>query len=126
MNIRQNIEDGKYENKVQIVGSSFPPKLLRDIEGKKVKDLSVEELNSLPKLRAEFEEQKKLYAESLALHRKEEGRVLDLFESDCAEAEGVSNNPKRASLWGKAWEHGHSAGFSEVWNIYQDLAELIK
>lgn len=126
MNIRQNIEDGKYENKVQIIGSSFPPKLLRELEGKKVKEISEEEFKSLPKLRAEFEEQKKLYKESSGLYRKEEGRVIDLFENDCAEAEGVSDNPKRAALWGKAWEHGHSAGLSEVWIVYQDLAELIK
>jgi hypothetical protein len=36
------------------------------------------------------------------------------------------DNPKAAKAFSIAWNHGHSAGFQEVANYFDDLVELIK
>lgn len=38
---------------------------------------------------------------------------------------GLSNHPKNALLWSKAWDLGHSAGLDEVEIYYRNLVELI-
>ena len=38
----------------------------------------------------------------------------------------IWKHPKADLLYSKAYEMGHSAGYHEVWNIMQDLVELIK
>lgn len=38
----------------------------------------------------------------------------------------VTDNPKAEKCWELAWEHGHSSGYSEVENFFDDLVELIK
>lgn len=37
----------------------------------------------------------------------------------------VVGNKKAEKCWSKAWESGHSAGYGEVVNHFQDLCELI-
>lgn len=38
---------------------------------------------------------------------------------------GILNNPKADALINAAWERGHAYGYYEVYNIAQDLLELI-
>ena len=68
----------------------------------------------------------KKYYEQLQLYCKEEVRLHNLFRQDLEAEAGTSNNPKKDLLFEKAWEFGHSAGFSEIASYYFDLAELVK
>ena len=47
------------------------------------------------------------------------------FKADAFEELGITDNPKRDLLYSKAWEHGHSAGYCDVWYYLQDLVDLI-
>jgi hypothetical protein len=40
--------------------------------------------------------------------------------------EGVEKNPKVETCWTKAWEEGHSAGYSEIVSCFRNLVDLIK
>jgi hypothetical protein len=66
-----------------------------------------------------YEAHRKEYdAESAKLHQE---FVKDLFEEF-----GVCNNPKSIRCFELAWEHGHSSGYSEVYNYFGDFVELIR
>lgn len=59
-------------------------------------------------------------------YRAEENRLHDLFYADfCAEL-GIVGHPKADALFEKAWEHGHSSGYSEVMQYGYDLVGLIR
>ena len=66
------------------------------------------------------------YQEAMALYRASEGDGMNRFQAACEKECGVENNPKKDSLFSKAYEKGHSGGFSEIWGQYQDLVDLIK
>lgn len=66
-----------------------------------------------------YEAHRKEYdAESAKLHQE---FVKDLFEEF-----GACNNPKSIRCFELAWEHGHSSGYSEVYNYFGDFVELIR
>lgn len=48
------------------------------------------------------------------------------FKSDLFEELEIQENPKRELLYRKAYELGHSYGFSEIYCYACDLVELIK
>lgn len=50
----------------------------------------------------------------------------DRFRSDAIEAVGLTGHPKADKVYAYAYQQGHSAGFSEVFNILQDVAEIVK
>jgi len=62
-------------------------------------------------------------------HRKEYNdecnKLHQEFQNDLFEEYGVSDNPKRFKCFDLAWEHGHSSGYSEVYNYFGDFVELI-
>lgn len=58
--------------------------------------------------------------------RTEEQRLVDLLHADLAAEHEVTDNPKEAMLWNKAWDHGHANGYNEVVICYEDFVELIK
>ena len=71
------------------------------------------------------------------VYRKEENRILNQFKNDCFvelkllefsadKSTVLFKHSKAELLYSKAWEHGHSAGLSEVWTVMQDLVDLIK
>lgn len=63
----------------------------------------------------------------LTAYMNKEQEVLDGFAEFLAE-EHLPDLPKPATdtVFRKAWQDGHHAGFPEVEGIYSDLAELIK
>lgn len=71
------------------------------------------------------EKSSKLYREHQQKINTESGRKIQAFKMDLAIVNGVENNPKLDLLWGKAWEHGHSSGLSDVKYYFEDLVELI-
>jgi hypothetical protein len=58
-------------------------------------------------------------------YRAETSRLHDKFKADLEEEFGVVGNPKADLLFSIAWEHGHSAGYSEVYNYYSEFVVLI-
>lgn len=56
----------------------------------------------------------------------EEQRLMGQFYTDAIEEAGLSNHPKSAVIYSKAWEDGHSGGYSEVFNKLLDLAEFVE
>lgn len=56
----------------------------------------------------------------------ETGKVDHEFKEALEKEYGTAGNPKAELLWCKAWEMGHSSGYSEVENYYLDLVELIQ
>jgi hypothetical protein len=56
----------------------------------------------------------------------ESARLYQEFQNDLFEDYGVSDNPKRFKCFELAWEHGHSSGYSEVYNYFGDFVELIE
>jgi hypothetical protein len=67
----------------------------------------------------EFKSQMKAY-------RDGELALLEEFKADLFEEFGVTGNPKADKAYHIAWEHGHSSGFSEIYNFFSDLVELIQ
>ena len=57
------------------------------------------------------------------LYYSEQARLEQLFFDDCALLQGYSDNPKRAQL--ESLAHGHSSGYSDVYNWIIELLPLI-
>jgi flagellar biosynthesis/type III secretory pathway protein FliH len=55
-----------------------------------------------------------------------EAKIKEDMKADLAKAYGVPRNEKFEKAWNLAWEYGHSAGYAEVENYFDDLVELIK
>ena len=56
----------------------------------------------------------------------EQGRLMNLFESDLAAEYDMTDHPKRGMLWAKAWEEGHGSGLSDVEHWYSELWNLVQ
>lgn len=59
-------------------------------------------------------------------HGEEEGRLHQLFKSDLEKEFGIVRHPKADLLFQIAWSMGHSSGYHEVWNHYQEMVDLLK
>ena len=58
--------------------------------------------------------------------RAEHARLAAEFRNDLYLELGIHNNPKRDRLYEKAYEMGHSNGWSEVYNMAYELVCLIE
>ncbi len=74
----------------------------------------------------DYEKKSLIYKEKMEIYQTVDAEIHDNFRKDLFEDLGISNNPKKDLLYSKAWENGHSAGFSEVYNVACDLVDLIK
>lgn len=58
---------------------------------------------------------------------QEENNRLELkFRADLEADYDMTGHPKADLLFQKAWDQGHSSGYAEVANTYDDLYELVK
>lgn len=55
-----------------------------------------------------------------------EAAALDRFKEDLFADLGISDHPLREKLFSKAWDDGHSSGYSEVHNCALNLVELFE
>ena len=90
------------------------------------------------KFEKEYREASKLYPDKKVLmsnseyiaKRKEYSKVVseitENFKLALFKEHNIETNPKREMVWSKAWEHGHSYGYSEVELNFQDFVELVK
>ena len=63
--------------------------------------------------------------EAFAMYKKEEARLEQEFKNDAIEAVGLKGHPKAEKAYALAWDHGHSAGFSDVLGYLSEFADLI-
>lgn len=71
-----------------------------------------------------FEEE--LFREALAAYTDEACKRQNAFRQDLLEELGVTDHPKADLLISKAWELGHSSGYSEVVNWAYDLVDFLR
>lgn len=56
---------------------------------------------------------------------KEQNALQEKFVQDLFEEFGVKDSKKARKAYAIAYEHGHSSGYSEIYNYFIDLAELL-
>ena len=66
------------------------------------------------------------YHKAVNDYHKENNRMYELFKQDCFKYYGIENNPAREVIFSKAWEEGHSSGFSEVANCMSDIIDFVE
>lgn len=111
MSVRDNIEAGKYRNTVPY----SPPDLVIDPE----KVTIAEAARLKEKHKADRAAQRKAWSEG-------EGAATALFRADLEAEEGLTGHPKADALWRIAWDRGHSSGYSEILECYEQMVELLK
>lgn len=60
------------------------------------------------------------------MHHAVEQRVYEQFKADLFNDLGIANHPMREKLFSMAWEDGHGAGYSEVYDCALGLVDLIQ
>lgn len=58
-------------------------------------------------------------------YKQDEQRRHNEFKADAFAELGITGHPKAEALFAKAWEAGHSHGYSEVWGEMLNLVDLI-
>lgn len=111
MNVRDNLSTGKYENKVPYSIEKVPVN---------------EETMTVRQAREHKESEKQRSRDQTRKHRENEGVMSALVKRDLEVQEGLAGHPKADLLWSIAWDRGHSSGYSEVINEYEQMAELLK
>jgi len=64
------------------------------------------------------------YRKQLDAYNAEIGRLREEFKHDALDEFGLLNHPKADKIFAYAWEQGHSAGYSEVYNYLSELSDL--
>lgn len=59
-------------------------------------------------------------------YTQEYARLKAEFKADLFEDYGVSDNPKRERCYELAWDLAHSGGYSQVYDMFGDIVDLIK
>lgn len=66
------------------------------------------------------------YEEAKKLYNEEQTWIYETFVNIIYIENGVMDNPKKQKCFSLAYEHGHSAGFSEIKHYFDEFVELIK
>lgn len=121
MYFQDKLNDGYYSN-----AGNYPTRPVKPaIMSRKAGDLSLAELESLPKIIAGYNDSVDVDDRSRAAYNQRR-RELDIeFRVDLEEHHGTKGHAKADLLFAKAWEKGHSSGYGEVANEYDDLVELV-
>jgi hypothetical protein len=60
-----------------------------------------------------------------SIYLTENGRLEANFRKDLEHEYGMTGHTKADTLWRLAYERGHSGGYHEIYNEYDDLSVLI-
>jgi hypothetical protein len=58
-------------------------------------------------------------------YHKKEHDLYEQFKQDVLIEVGLAGHPKADKVFARAWERSHSSGYEEVFNVLEDLAELV-
>lgn len=111
MDTRANLAAGKYDNKV--------PHSIDKVPGNP-------DTMTVSQFKAHEAAEKEREREQRRLHRENEGKMTALLRADLETEHAMADHPKAGQLWMLAWAHGHSGGYSEVINYYEEFVELLK
>lgn len=111
MSVYEDINAGKYENKVAYD--------VADPEPDKTKVTAAEYETWQAGRRGRKNAQRQLW-------QAENDRLARLFQADLEAEHGLTGHPKAAMLFGIAWERGHSSGYTDVANVYDEISQLLK
>lgn len=64
--------------------------------------------------------------QSKLAYNKESARLYTEFRKDALEHVGLTDHPKADKAFALAYSNGHAQGYSEVLNLLEDYAELVK
>jgi len=65
------------------------------------------------------------YRELRRAYQLDQARLDLQFKVDLIRENGVEGHPKADLCYSKAWDHGHSSGYSEVVTYFEDFVELL-
>jgi flagellar biosynthesis/type III secretory pathway protein FliH len=119
--ITERVMNGEYNSKVEWPKTPEKPAVL----GKRVMDLSAEDMANLAQVKAQYEADFEAYKQQKRQHSASEQEGIARLRRDLEAEYGMVGNAKADRLWRKAWEHGHSSGLEEVVQWYDDLWELV-
>jgi len=113
--VRERLEAGEFRNKV--------PYLLDE----EVKNAYNQDIAELEAQLSAIKERKKEHERSVrAEHNDEQYLLTAELRRSLEEEFSMVGHPKAELLWEKAWEEGHSSGYDEVVNCYEELLDLVK
>lgn len=118
MNVYDKINNGDYKNKLPYPQNPKKPYLKKDATPAEIRAYADAVENYPVHEEAYKAMQKTYYEESRELENK--------FIADLEAEFDIVGHPKAGLLYSKAYERGHSGGFSEVLSYYEDLVELLK
>lgn len=122
MSVYNKIIDGVYNNKLIYPTRPSRPELF-DV---KATAMTAEQAAAFPEAHREYNAQLEQYDRDCKHYRENGGKLMDQFRSDLEAEYEMTDHPKASLLWEKAWERGHSGGFSDVYSAYADMVELVK
>lgn len=120
--VDEKIAAGHYNAKVAYPERVREPAILR----KSVKDLTIDEINSVAAVKGRYDADKIAYEAARAAWNAEEAEGKDRLRKDLAAEAGLTGHPKEGWVWSKAWEHGHSNGYSNVSYWYDEFADAFR
>jgi hypothetical protein len=110
MNVRDNIEAGKYNTELSYDFVTTP----------------VNDDMTIRQAREHEAEQKRLKSGHRQKYHEDRARLEEQFAADLAEEHGLVGHPKEKLLYSLAYERGHSGGFRDVAGQYEEMADLLK
>jgi hypothetical protein len=113
-----NAYDFDYYGGMDIV---YPTKPVKPVLGRNAD--SVEAMAWAEAL-AEYESELKSYKEDCAVYGQEAGHRLKELQERLRDDYNLTE-AQFFVLWHRAWEHGHSAGLSEVYHYFNEFYELV-
>ena len=125
MNIIQKIESGYYKSPKYPKKSDYQMSDAKITAFKNAVEQNLIVGEQKDKIQQEIWQGTSAYNEARFVYRTEANRIENEFKRDLLEEFGVSDHPKGELLFEKAWERGHSAGYMEVYGVFDDLVELI-
>lgn len=122
MSVFDKIQEGHYEPKMDYPSQPKRPAILSKTAG----DLTVAESRSLPQVKLDYEEERAAYEQAMREYQEHKAALKAQFRADLqAENDIPEDHSKADRLWEMAWDRGHSCGWTEVLNAYEELVELV-
>jgi len=118
--LRERIEKGEFENRAPSPHSQKD--LRKDTEYLKLLKEEKQLSSRLVDIESEMCSIRRLMH---SVQRGEEASRRECFRQALETEFGTSDHPKRDQLWDRAYDAGHSNGWTEIFGEYEDLVELI-
>lgn len=118
--IRSRIQNREFENILKYPSDNV---LLSDCPAYAA--LDKEQCQLLGKINKIKMAKKALIRTMIEDYRNESSLRRTNFKTALEEEYGLQNHPKKDRIWRKAWDDGHSGGWTDILNIYNELFDLI-